>query len=233
MDGTRAWFELFNAGDQRRDLEQVRTLASPTLIDVQDQWGMTALHLAVSSNWHEAISFLVDEHADLSLRYHRTGETPLHTAVVNRSERIVRRLLRAGANPDAANYSGLTPRSAAEPFGLGRLFVDVEPGPEEWPAWRVQNAEHLADYYYPRFEIPSRAEREALAIGQIIVVHVHGPRQPRVHARIIGRKGAGPATCYVARVDPDQDINLPSGVNDLEIAPEHIATLIARRSTIG
>jgi len=39
VDGTRAWFELFNAGDQRRDIEQVRTLASPTLIDVQDQWG--------------------------------------------------------------------------------------------------------------------------------------------------------------------------------------------------
>jgi hypothetical protein len=33
------------------------------------------------------------------------------------------------------------------------------------------------------------------------------------------------------RVDPDQDINLPSGVNDLEIAPEHVATLLARHAT--
>jgi len=67
---------------------------------------MTALHLAVSSNWHEAISFLVDEHADLSLRYHRTGDTPLLTAVVNRSERIVRRLLGAAPTPMPPTTAG-------------------------------------------------------------------------------------------------------------------------------
>lgn len=230
VEGAPAWFELFRAAGQRRDVEQVRRLVTPALIDAQDPWGMTALHLAVSSSWYEAINFLIDERADLSLRYHRTGDTPLHTAVVNRSERIVRRLLGAGADPDAANYNGVTPRSAAEQFGMEHLFVDLESGPVTWPAWRVQNAEHLADYYFPEFTVPERAEREALGIGQIIEVHVHGPRQPRVRARIIGRTGDGPATRYVARVSPDQDINLPSGVNDLELAPEHIATLIARRS---
>jgi len=192
---------------------------------------MTALHLAVSSSWHEAISFLIDEGADLSLRYYRTGDVALHTAVVNRSERIVRTLLRAGASADVANYSGLTPRAAAEHNGMGRLFTDIEPRPVEWPAWRVQNAEHLADYYYPQFEIAERAEREALEIGQTVEVHVHGPRQPRVRARIIKRNGEGAETRYVARVSPDQDINLPPGVNDLEIGPEHIATLLVRRPT--
>jgi ankyrin repeat protein len=194
---------------------------------------MTALHLAVASKWYEAISFLIDERADLSLRYHRTGDTALHSAVVNRVERIVRALLYAGANGDAANYSGLTPRAAAEQCGLGHLFVAIAAQPIEWPAWRVQDAEHLADYYYPQFTIADRAVREALLIGQTVEVHVHGPRQPRVHARIIRRTGDGAETRYVARVDPDQDTNLPPGVNDLEIGPEHVATLIMRRATRG
>ncbi len=192
---------------------------------------MTAVHLAVVSSWHEAISFLIDEHADLALRYHRTGDTPLHTAIVNRSERIVRSLLRGGANADAANFSGLTPRGAADQFGLGHLFADSEQRAATWPRWRVQNAEHLADYY-PQFSIPARDEREALAIGQVIEVHVHGIKQPRVRARIISRTGVD-VPRYVARVDPDQDTNLPSGVNDLEIGPEHIAALIVRRTTRG
>ncbi|MBL0217948.1 MAG: ankyrin repeat domain-containing protein [Myxococcales bacterium] len=225
----RAWLAVFASTGQRRDVSQARALATPSVIDTQDEWGMTAIHLAVASSWHEAISFLIDERADLALRYHRTGDTPLHTAVVNRSERIVRSLLRGEANPDAANYSGLTPRGAADQFGLGHLFAPLPQRMVSWPPWRVQNAEHLADYY-PQFTIPSREEREALVTGQVIEVHVHGIKQPRVRARIISRKVLD-GVRYVARVDPDQDTNLPPGANDLEIGPENIAALVSRLPT--
>ena len=223
----RAWFALFDGDTQRRDLTQIRDLATPELIDTQDDWGMTALHLAVVARWHEAVAFLLEAGANTQLRYHRSGDTPLHAAVVNRAERLIRVLLAAGANADAANHSGLTPREAAEQCGMSSWFAEIAPRPIELPPWRVQNAEHLADYYYPDFQLPERGVRETLLAGQTIEVHVYGPRQPRVRVRILRRTGAGAATRYTARVDPGQETNLPSRVSDLELGPEHVSAIVA------
>jgi ankyrin repeat protein len=47
------------------------------LLNEQDEYGMTALHLAVSSGWLEGIEELLRAGADIESRYFRTGETPL------------------------------------------------------------------------------------------------------------------------------------------------------------
>jgi hypothetical protein len=225
-----AWFREFDPILKRRDLDAVRQQATPELIDAQDEDGMTALHFAVAMNWADAMPVLLELGANPELRHHRTGSTPLLTAVTEKLDRIVRALLRAGSNADAANFAGLTPRKAAKQAGLERLFVDVEACDPTWPPFALQNAEHLADHYHPRFRIPGREEREQLAIGQAVEVHVHGPKQPRVKIRIFAITRQGASIRYRARIDPpDQDTNVPPGTIELEFGPEHVATVFLKR----
>jgi hypothetical protein len=44
------------------------------------------------------------------------------------------------------------------------------------PPPRIQNAEHLADHYHPRFTIPDQEERKTMQIGQAVDLYVYGPK---------------------------------------------------------
>ena len=67
------------------------------------------------------------------------------------------------------------------------------------PPPRIQNAEHLADHYHPRFKVPDREERETLKVGQAVTLYVYGPKseakQDTVKVRITARKGRRPGAC--------------------------------------
>src|SRR5262249_32663537 len=150
----------------------------------QDEYGMTALHLAVSSGWLEGIEELLRAGADTESRYFRTGETALLTAANDlgtangerlNSKAMVELLITDAANPDAANHFGLTPRKAAEVRGV-KLFAALPEKPVQMPEPRIQNAEHLADHYHPRFKIPDREERETMQVGQAVDLYVYGPK---------------------------------------------------------
>jgi len=225
----KEWFRAFDTFDKVRDLDKVRAgLAEHR--DAQDEYGMTGLHLAVAMGWLEAMKVLLAAGADTELRYHRTGETALHTAVRERKQSILQALLDADADADAQNHWGVTPRSSAETLALGAFFSDVVARPRATtvPAARIQNAEHLADHYHPRFRIPSRAEREGLQVGVAVDVHVHGPKPPAVKVRITERLESN-GVAYVARLDPpQQDCNLPD-VTEVRFGPEHVATVYRPR----
>src|SRR5262249_34183220 len=138
------------------------------------EYGMTALSLAVMSDWVEGVKELLNSGADTELRHFRTGVTALYMAVQERNERIVTALVAAGANPDAPNYWGVTARAwalqSAFP-GFDRIPPKSTPLPPPW----IQNAEHLADHYYPGFKIPDREERETMQDGQAVDLYVYGP----------------------------------------------------------
>ncbi|GEM_PF-4110895 len=224
------WFDCFNASAPTRDLARLKELLRSGHLDAQDEWGCTGLFLAVASDWIEAVRVLLEAGADTELRHYRTGETALYGAVQGRKEAIVRALLGAGASPDAANCWGPTPRSWAAQAGLAHLFSDHPEGAPTLPSRRIQNAEHLADHHFPDFQIPERAEREALAVGQAVDIHVHGPRKPAIKVRILRRDRSGAATTYLAYLDPPgQETNLPEGTTEVTFGPEHVATIYLKR----
>jgi hypothetical protein len=205
------------------------------MLNAQDEYGMTGLSLAVMSGWTEGVEELLRAGADTELRYFRTGETALHMAVQERNATIIAALVAAGANPDAPNYWGLTPR-AAVPFSLGlsKCFDHIPPREVPLPAPRIQNAEHLADHYHPRFKIPDREERETMQVGQAVDLYVYGPRagtkQDTVKVRITGRSGRRPRVRYTATVEtPVERTHLAEGTTVVEFGPENIASVYVPR----
>lgn len=199
-------------------------------LNEQDESGLTALGLAISSNWLEGLDALLAANANTELRYFRTGETPLHQAAHARKDAFIRALLAAGANSDAANYWGVTPRISAAHVGVESLFAAIQLDEIQWPTPHIQNAEHLADHYHPHFRIPPREERETLRVGQAIDLIVYGPKveakQDRVKVRITARRGRRPNVCYAASVETAiERTHLASGTVTVEFGPENIATV--------
>jgi hypothetical protein len=202
-------------------------------VNEQDEYGMTALSLAVMSGWMAGVEELLRAGADTELRYFRTGETSLYMAVQQRNESIVAALVGAGANPDAPNYWGMTPRAWARRTGstsFDHILLQETPLPPP----RIQNAEHLADHYHPRFKIPDREEREAMQVGQAVDLYVYGPKretkQDTVKVRITATTRVGPKTRYTGTVEtaPEQT-HLTAGTTELEFGPENIASVYVTR----
>jgi hypothetical protein len=219
------WFDNCGGWQPRYDLSELRRGIEAGLLDAQDEYGMTALSLAVASGWKEGVLELLRAGADTSLRYFRTGETALHLAVQKQDEAIISALIAAGADPDAATHGGFTSREK-----WPQAFAGVPQRPATFPAPLIQNAEHLADHYYPRFEIPDRKERESLQPGQAVNLYVYGPqvegKQNTVKVRITARRGRRPRVRYVARIEtPLEQTHLPAGTKSVEFGPENVATV--------
>lgn len=201
------------------------------MLDAQDEYGMTALSLAVTSGWNPGVDELLRSRADTELQYFRTGETALHMAVQQRDEKLIAALVAAGANPDAPNYWGLTPRAAATfTLGASTCFDHIPPAAARLPVPRIQNAEHLADHYHPRFKIPDRDERETMQVGQAVDLYVYGPKADRkqdtVKVRITARRGRRPQLRYTAAVEtPIERTHLAEGTTVVEFGPENIASV--------
>jgi hypothetical protein len=222
------WFKLFPP-TKRESLDRLKAGAAAGFLDLQDEWGMTALHLAVMSHWLDGVNVLLAARADCELRYYRTGETALTSAVREKDESIVRALLDAGANPDAGNYWGRTPRQMADATSLEALFATVPERPVALPAPRLQNAEHLAGHY-PDFRIPERLERESLSAGQAVDVHVHGPKKAEVKVRIRHVEREEGKVRYTGDLElGDQESNLPPETREVTFGPEHVATIYLKR----
>lgn len=239
---SRDWFDNCGGWRPRHDLDELRRGIATGLLDEQDEYGMTALHLAVSSGWLEGIEELLRAAANTELRYFRTGETPLMTAASDlgtgngerlNSRAMVALLIAARADPDAANHFGHTPRKSAR-LGGSNVFDHIPEQPARVPEPRIQNAEHLADHYHPRFKIPDREERESMRVGQAVDLYVYGPKaegkQDTVKVRITARSGRRPRVRYTAAVEtPVERTHLAPGTGEVEFGPEHIASVYVPR----
>jgi hypothetical protein len=231
----KEWFDNCGGWRPQHDLDELRRGIEAGMLNEQDEYGMTALSLAVMSGWTEGVEQLLRVGAETELRYFRTGETALHMAVQQQKEPIIAALVAAGANPDAPNYWGLTPR-AAIPFtiGLSTCFDHIPPREMPLPPPRIQNAEHLADHYHPRFKIPNREERETMHVGQAVDLYVFGPKaemkQDTVKVRITARSGRRPQVRYTAAVEtPVGRTHLAEGRTVVEFGPENIASVYVSR----
>jgi hypothetical protein len=229
------WFDNCGGFSPQHDLDLLRRGIKAGMLNAQDEYGMTALAMAVMSDWMTGIEELLRAGADTELRYYRTGETALKMAVDQRNEPVMAALVAAGANPDAANYWGLTPRVAIPyTIGVSKCFDHIPRRETPLPPPRIQNAEHLEDHYHPRFKIPSRAERETMQAGQAVDLYVYGPesksKQDTVKVRITSVSGKRPDVRYRAAVEtPPEKTHLTTGTTEVQFGPEHIASVYVPR----
>lgn len=227
------WFSNCGGFEPKHSLALLKRGLQVGMINAQDEYGMTALTLCVMSGWKKGVDTLLAAGEDTELRYFRTGETALYMAVQEEQVAIVDALVAAGAKPDAPNYWGLTPRYWATHSELN-CFDHIPRAKLPLPQPRIQNAEHLADHYYPKFKIPSRKERESLQIGQAVDLYVYGPqakgKQDTVKVRINLIRGSAAEVRYTATIEtPLKETHLRKKMVTLEFGPEHIASVYIQK----
>lgn len=101
------------------DLDEVRRLSqNAEAVAARDADGFTALHFAALESQAEVVPILVAAGAEVDAQ-DRWGDTPLWRAAFNSRGRgeTVLALLAAGADPDLANKSGVSPRALADKIG--------------------------------------------------------------------------------------------------------------------
>lgn len=225
----KEWFDNCGSWQPHHDMGALRRGIKSGMLNDQDEYGMTALSLAVMSDWIEGVEELLQAGAETELRYFRTGETSLYMAIQQRKEPIVSILVAAGANPDAPNHWGLTARTWATQ-SASPCFDKVPPKKMPLPPPRIQNAEQLADHYHPRFKIPDRKERETMQVGQAVDLYVYGPKAESkldtVKVRITVVTGKRQGVIYTGAVEsPLEQTHLAVGMTVLEFGPENVASV--------
>lgn len=97
-------------------------------LNLKDNEGNTALILASLTRWSEGVQTLIRLKAQVNLQ-NRMGETALLKAVQARDYELTKALLDAGASPDIADNSGISPRIAATEDAraatIAKLFAAV------------------------------------------------------------------------------------------------------------
>lgn len=101
-------------------------------LNVKDRDGNTPLILAAITRWTDGAATLIRLRADVNAQ-NRLGETALLKAVQARDLGLAKALVDAGANPDIADNSGISPRAAADndprAAAIAKLFKDIPAKP--------------------------------------------------------------------------------------------------------
>ena len=108
----KRFLDATHFNDVHEVIDMLRTVAP---IDIQDEHGYTALHLAVFSNHTEVFQVLLRKGADINVQNHYHW-TPLHDAAQEDSTGIMKDLLEHGAKPSIRNNKGQTPLDVALMF---------------------------------------------------------------------------------------------------------------------
>lgn len=109
----------------KSEVNKVKSLVAqfPRIINMQDEFGNTALIFASADGNAETIDLLLKANADLNTQ-DKDGNTALVIAVANRKEANVKKLLDAGADITIKNNEGKTALSLALE-NAGPDFVDL------------------------------------------------------------------------------------------------------------
>lgn len=95
-------------------------------LNQQDEWGNTALHVAVYENHLETVDALIGNAADLNIQ-DKLGETPLHVAVRRGHTQCAMLLIQAGARLDLADKEGNLPLHTAVTYTRFSIFLELLP----------------------------------------------------------------------------------------------------------
>ncbi len=111
------FFSAINSGSNSVALSMLAI--NPSLIRAEDQYGSTALDLAVELSDVELVRQLLEKGADVHHESPRTG-LPLHRAAFAGNKRLIETLLAAGADPNRNPR-----RSPAHDFGTALHFAVI------------------------------------------------------------------------------------------------------------
>jgi len=115
-------------------------------INVQNDEGLTALHLAASKKYNnpEIVQMLLLKGANPDLQNNKYGTTALHYAARNNKIEIVNILLDKGANTDLQNKYGETALFYALTFNYKEIVQILLQKGANWPTQFEQSALHYA-----------------------------------------------------------------------------------------
>ncbi|XP_059471144.1 uncharacterized protein LOC132194090 [Neocloeon triangulifer] len=85
-------------------------------VNIQDEVGKTALHLAISERHYDCVLKLLENLASVDVQCHK-GLTPLHAAAKHGHAQIMRKLLDSGANHQITDIDSWTPLHTAVRYG--------------------------------------------------------------------------------------------------------------------
>lgn len=101
-------------------------------LNLKDRDGNTPLILAAIGRWGEGVTTLIRLKAQVN-QQNRLGETALLKVVQARDADLAKALIEAGANPDLADNSGISARTAANSdpraAAIVKLFKDIPAKP--------------------------------------------------------------------------------------------------------
>ena len=106
--GTFRWTPLHEAAAHRQKEYLKLLLDAKADISLRDQWGRTAIELAIAIDYGIAVTLILETKPDLNV-WGPEGCTYLHFAVVHRSIESMKLLLEAGADVNARDKDGWTP----------------------------------------------------------------------------------------------------------------------------
>jgi len=86
-----------------------KLIMSGANVNARNQFGMTPLHYAVSNDDMEAVTFFVENGADIHVHDSLFGSTPLHNVFGNKSASIAEYLISKVAKVDSRDKDGATP----------------------------------------------------------------------------------------------------------------------------
>ena len=95
--------------------------------DARNQFGWTALMVALSANQQEVISALITAGADVNAKT-KLGESPIYVAVLSGNADAVQRLIFLGANPHDKTKMGLSAYAMAKSLNRGDLMAIMSKG---------------------------------------------------------------------------------------------------------
>ena len=90
-----------------------RMLRDGMPVDVRDEYGETALHLATTSNKTNVVQHLLQEGADVKRQTQNSKKTPFHYAAELNYTEVVRLLVRKGADINISSEGNKTPLDVA------------------------------------------------------------------------------------------------------------------------
>jgi ankyrin repeat protein len=97
-------------------------------VDMKDELGNTALHMAAAAGHTPIVKKLLENNANVNIQNNQ-GNTPLHQATWRNHPEIVKMLLNAGARVDVRNQEGKLPTDWATTPELRAIFGIKEEKP--------------------------------------------------------------------------------------------------------
>jgi len=117
--------ELLKVAAQRGYLEDVKTGATPNIINATDDLGNTLLHIASGAGHTAVVEFLLSKKDQIKLsinKQNHIGDIPLHKASFRGFDDIVQLLIKNGSDSTIKNKDGKTAMDLARSTEMKQLF---------------------------------------------------------------------------------------------------------------